>query len=87
MRKRNENVMKENEGTEEITTPPILTCYKDSRPRPAVSQYQFDAPVTKATFASPTTPISMVAYLLCLQQNIINPAQTLAGLYCLVGEY
>ena len=25
---------------------PTLTCYKDSRPCPTVSQYQLDAPVT-----------------------------------------
>ena len=27
------------------TFPSALTCYKDSRPCPAVSQYQLDAPV------------------------------------------
>ena len=27
-------------------SPNILTCYKDSRPCPTVSQYQLDAPVT-----------------------------------------
>ena len=43
-RKRNRN---ESEETEEIkTSPSTLTCYKDSRPCPAVSQYQLDAPVT-----------------------------------------
>ena len=37
----------ESEETEEIkTSPSILTCYKDSRPCPTVSQYQFDALVT-----------------------------------------
>ena len=42
--------MKEREGTEEITTlPSTLTCCKDSRPCPSVSQYQLDTPVTKAT--------------------------------------
>ena len=42
--------MKENEGTEEIITfSPTLTCCKDSSPCPTVSQYQLDAPVTKAT--------------------------------------
>ena len=42
--------MKENEGTEEIITfSPTLTCWKDSSPCPTVSQYQLDAPVTKAT--------------------------------------
>ena len=40
-RKRNRNESKE---TEEIKTfPSILTCYKDSRPCPTVSQYQLDA--------------------------------------------
>ena len=35
------------EETEEIKTPPsTLTCYKDSRPCPTVSQYQLDALVT-----------------------------------------
>ena len=28
------------------TSPSTLTCYKDSRPCPAVSQYQLGAPVT-----------------------------------------
>ena len=43
-RKRNRNGSDE---TEEIKTfPSTLTCYKDSRPCPAVSQYQLDAPVT-----------------------------------------
>ena len=42
-RKRNTN---ESEETEEIKTfPSNLTCYTDSRPCPAVSQYQLDAPV------------------------------------------
>ena len=37
----------ESEETEEIKTyPSTLTCYKDSRPCPTVSQYQLDAPVT-----------------------------------------
>ena len=43
-RKRNRN---EREETEEIK--PFfctLTCYKDSRPCPTVSQYQLNAPVT-----------------------------------------
>ena len=39
--------MNESEETEEIKHPPsTLTCYKNSRPYPTVSQYQFDAPVT-----------------------------------------
>ena len=43
-RKRNRN---ESEEKEEIkTSSSTLTCYKDSRPCPAVSQYQLDAPVT-----------------------------------------
>ena len=43
-RKRNWN---ENEETEEIKhSPSTLTCYKDSRPWPTISQYQLDAPVT-----------------------------------------
>ena len=45
-RKRNGN---ESEERDEITPPPpasILTCYKDSRPCPTVSQSQLDAPVT-----------------------------------------
>ena len=41
--------MKESEGTEELTTPSTLTCCKDSRPCPTVSQYQLGALVTKAT--------------------------------------
>ena len=42
-RKRNRN---ESEETEEINHLPTLTCYKDSRPCPTVSQYQLDAQVT-----------------------------------------
>ena len=43
-RERNRN---EKEETEEIKTfPSTLTCYKDSKPCPTVSQYQLDAPVT-----------------------------------------
>ena len=42
-KKRNRN---EREETEEIKAfPSTLTCYKDSKPCPAVSQYQLDAPV------------------------------------------
>ena len=43
----------ENEETEEIKKkkhfPSTLTCYKDSRPCPTVSQYQLDAPVSQVT--------------------------------------
>ena len=43
-RKRNRN---ESEETEEIKiSPSTLTCYMDSRPCPAVSQYQLGSPVT-----------------------------------------
>ena len=43
-RKKNRN---EREGTEEIkSSPSTLTCYKDSKPCPTVSQYQMDVPVT-----------------------------------------
>ena len=43
-RKRNRNESKE---TEEIKIfPSTLTCYKESRPCPTVSQYQLDAPLT-----------------------------------------
>ena len=43
-RNRNRN---EREETEEIKAfPSALTCYKDSKPCPTVSQYQLDAPVT-----------------------------------------
>ena len=46
-RKRNRNESKE---TEEIKTfPSNLTCYKDSRPCPTVSQYQLDAPMSQDT--------------------------------------
>ena len=46
-RKKNRN---ESEETEEMKTfLSTLTCYKDSKPCPAVSQYQLDAPVTKDT--------------------------------------
>ena len=44
VRKTNKNESKE---TEEIKhSPSTLTCYKGNRPRPIVSQYQLDAPVT-----------------------------------------
>ena len=37
----------ESEETEEIkTSPSTLTCYKDSRPCPTLSQYQLGAPMT-----------------------------------------
>ena len=38
----------ESEETEEIKThsPFTITCYKDSRPCPTVSQYQLDVPAT-----------------------------------------
>ena len=45
-RKRNRN---ESEETENITFPSTLTCYKDSRACPTVSQYQLDAPLTEDT--------------------------------------
>ena len=42
--------MNESEETEEKKlSPSILTCCKDSRPCPTVSQYQLDAPVTQDT--------------------------------------
>ena len=42
--------MKESEGTEEITTSPLYPyLLQGQRPCPTVSQYQLDAPVTKAT--------------------------------------
>ena len=43
-RKTNRN---ESEETEEVKkhSPSTLTCYKDSRPCPTVSQYLLDAPV------------------------------------------
>ena len=45
-RDRVEKNKNESEETEEIkTSPSTLTCYKDSRPCPAVSQYQLDSPV------------------------------------------
>ena len=39
--------MNESEETEEVklSPPSILTCSKDSRPCPAVNQYQLDAPL------------------------------------------
>ena len=46
-RDREERNRNESEETEEIKIFPIyITCYKDSRPCPTVSQYQLDAPVT-----------------------------------------
>ena len=47
---RGERKMNESEGTKEIKTfPSTLTYCKDSRPCPAVSQYQLDALVTQDT--------------------------------------
>ena len=47
-RKRNRN---ESEETEEIKNfPSTLTCYKDSRPCPTVSQYQMDGDVGYTTY-------------------------------------
>ena len=49
MKERDEEKVNKNESeeTEEIkTSPSNLTCYKDSRPCPTVSQYPLDAPVT-----------------------------------------
>ena len=52
-KKRNTN---ESEEIEEIkTAPSTLTCYKNSRPYPAVSQYQLDAPVILDTRHRRTT--------------------------------
>ena len=46
-RDRDERNRNESEETEEMKIFPIyITCYKDSRPCPTVSQYQLDAPVT-----------------------------------------
>ena len=43
-RKRNRN---EREETQELKAfPSTLTCYKDSKPCPTVTQYQLDAPMT-----------------------------------------
>ena len=43
-RKRNRNEKEETEVIKDIPT--TLTCYKDSKPCPAVGQYQLGAPVT-----------------------------------------
>ena len=43
-RKRNRN--ERGETVEIKTFPSTLTCYKDSKPCPTVSQHQLDAPVT-----------------------------------------
>ena len=60
----------ESEETEEIKKtkkhpPSTLSCYKDSRPCPAVSQYQLDAPVTQdtqhlRTIRPPGIPVKVV---------------------------
>ena len=56
-RKRNRN---EKEETEEIKTfPSTLTCSKDSKPCPTVSQYQLDALEIYNTFATPDQPPCM----------------------------
>ena len=43
-RKKNRNESKETEEIKRSLS--ILTCYKDSRPSPTVSQYKLNAPVT-----------------------------------------
>ena len=43
-RQTNRNESEETEGIKAF--PSTLTCYKDSRPCPNVSQYQLDAPAT-----------------------------------------
>ena len=68
-RKRNRN---ESEETEEIKhSPSTLTCYKDSRPCPSISQYQLDAPVTKIhdTFATPDHPMKTTFLNTILSNN------------------
>ena len=44
-KKRNRNESEETEETHVKHSPSTLTCYKDSRSCPIVSQYQLDAPV------------------------------------------
>ena len=49
-RDRGEKKMNESEGKEEIRTfPTTITCCKDNRPCPTVSQYQLDTPVMQDT--------------------------------------
>ena len=45
-RKRSGNESEETKETKTFPARSTLTCYKDSRPCPSVSQYQLDAPVT-----------------------------------------
>ena len=74
-RKRNRN---ESEETEEIkTSPSTLTCYKDSRPCPAVSQYQLDAPVMYdkrhlRTTQPPRTQSDKLNYLKSMARGIMH---------------
>ena len=50
--------MKAKKQKKQKHSPSTLTCYKDSRPCPTVSQYQFDTPVTSSHH--PTTPSNEV---------------------------
>ena len=84
-RKKNRN---ENEETEEIKTSPFtLTCYKDNRSCPTVSQYQLDAPVTLDTRHLRHTRPSDPAYLEhkgnCFISLILSPKI----LYCVTAYH
>ena len=56
-REERETGMKVKKQKKRKHSPSTLNCYKDSRPCPTVSQFQFDAPVIYTTPSShPTTP-------------------------------
>ena len=66
-KKRNRNESEESEDIKIFPPPPTstLTCYKDSRPCPTVSQYQLDAPGRRKiydTFATPNHPHVLVQW-------------------------
>ena len=75
-RKRNRN---ESEETEEIKHHlPTLTCYKDSRPCPTISQYQLDASGDKRYMTPshhPTTHFNVSGQILTALVSTISNSQ------------
>ena len=67
---------KKQKKTEEIkTSPSTLTCYKDNRPGPTVSQSQLDVPVTSDTrhFSQDfLAPISFFIHFQIFNLNILK---------------
>ena len=76
-RDRGEGRMNDSEETEEIKkySPSTLTCCKDSRPCPTVSQYQLDAPVTQNTrHLCFTQPPPLLSEETTVQNQVLFPS-------------